>query len=87
MIEERVKSAFWDVVKECLVQFHSRNPEDARKLTILLSKEIGNPPLGLSSDIFYHSEPFDVACDLAKSKLPISEYREKYNQILERNHL
>lgn len=87
MIEEKVKSAFWDVVIECLVQFHSLPLEQARQMTMALSIGIGNPPLGLSSEMFYHSEPFDVACDLAKNPLQISQYRGKYNQILELNHL
>lgn len=87
MIEDKVKNAFWDVVIECLVQFHHWQLGKAREATIALSKGIEKPPLGLSSDIFYHSEPFDVACDLAKVPLSFSEYRDEYNKILDSNNL
>jgi hypothetical protein len=39
----------------------------------------------IDENIFYHGEPFDIACDLADKKLKLSKYRKKYDQILERH--
>jgi hypothetical protein len=57
------KDDFWDVVEDCLRNFHQRTEPDARQLTEGLRGIIENPPPDISSDIFYHTEPFDVACD------------------------
>jgi hypothetical protein len=32
--------------------------------------------------MFYHSEPFEVACNLAEQQLDLSKHREEYEEIL-----
>lgn len=84
MIEHRAKEVFWRVVEHCLVEIHGLSYADAHKMSTKLRERIESPPTGMSSEVFYHAEPFDVACDLANSQLQISEYRSRYDRIL--NH-
>jgi hypothetical protein len=81
-----VKDAFWQAVEDCLIDIHGLSPSDAHRRGRDLRAEIESPPPGLSSDIFYHAEPFDVACELAGNQLDISQYRSQYDLILDRHH-
>jgi len=47
-----------------------------------LRAKIESPPVGMSTDIFYHSEPFDVACDIVGKQKDSSRVRKKYDEIL-----
>ncbi len=80
------KDAFWQVVKDCLIDIHGLSPSEAQKRSRDLRAEIESPPQGLSSDIFYHAEPFDVACDLAGNQLDVLQYRSQYDLILDRHN-
>lgn len=82
MIDARAKDAFWTVVEQCLVQIHRLGLSDAQQKCRELRDQIESPPTGMSGDMFYHSEPFDVACDLADKSLDLSEYRSGYEAIL-----
>ena len=84
MIRTKTKDCFWNVVEECLKIFHGIGKEDAREKVSALREKIESPAAGMSSDIFYHSEPFDVACDLAEKRLDLSDLRERYNAILDK---
>ncbi len=81
-----MKDAFWEVVEDCLTDIHGLSRSEARRRSHVLRAEIESPPPGLSSDIFYHAEPFDVACDLAGNRLDIWQYRGQYDLILNRHH-
>lgn len=84
MIDPKAAEAFWQVVKACLAQFHGFSESEAEEATMRFRKRIESPPASLSSDIFYHAEPFDVACDVARKPLPLglSDYRHQYDLIL-----
>lgn len=82
MIDKKAVDAFWHVVKECLVQFHGFSESDADKQSATLRMRIESPPTGMSSDMFYHAEPFDVACDIAEKQLDLSKYRQQYYVLL-----
>lgn len=86
MIDPKVKDRFWDVVEDCLVEIHRFSKHDAHKKSLDLRARIESPPSGMASDIFYHTEPFDVACDIAGSQLDLSQYRPQYNPIASRHH-
>jgi hypothetical protein len=81
----RSKDDFWDVVEDCLRGFHNLPSPRAKQLTNGLRGTIENPPPDISSDIFYHAEPFDVACDLAGQPLDLEPHRQEYDLILERH--
>jgi hypothetical protein len=81
-LDPRLKEEYWEVVVDCLTRFHQFSAADARARSEKLRASIEAPPEGISSEIFYHAEPFDVACDLAKRRLDPSRYRAEYDQIL-----
>lgn len=82
MIDAKAIDAFWSVVERCLVQFHGLSEDDAHRRGQALRARIESPPIGTSGEIFYHAEPFDVACDLADEQRDLSRYRQQYDAIL-----
>ena len=86
MIDSKAKDTFWDVVEDCLIEFHGLSRVDAHKGSMNLRGRIESPPSGMSSGIFYHAEPFDVACDIVGKSLDLAEYRRKYDPILTRHN-
>src|SRR5207249_1281345 len=77
----RAKEAFWDVVVDCLVEIHMIPQGRAGELAAELRKSIEAAPAGIMGDLLYHSEPFDVACDLAQRQLDFREYASQYSAI------
>ena len=81
MIDRKAADAFWQLVTACLMGFHGFSESEADRESLDLRRRIESPPVGLSSDIFYHEEPFFVACDLAERDLDLSEYRHQFDAI------
>ncbi len=79
------KDDYWDVVEDCLHNPHRLSRPHAKQLTEGFRGIIENPPPDISSDIFYHAEPFDVACDLAGQELELERNRDEYDLILEQH--
>jgi hypothetical protein len=73
MIDREAKGAFWKVVEDCLVEIHRLSRTDAHKRCSDLRKRIESPADDLSSDLFYHNEPIDVASRLKGSQLPLAQ--------------
>lgn len=86
MINSKSKDAFWDVVEDCLVEIHGLSKLRAHQRSQDLRTGIETPPAGMSSEIFYHAEPFDVACDIADIQLDLSQHRSQYDHILNRHN-
>jgi hypothetical protein len=86
MIQSQSKDAFWGVVRDCLTTFHQKDPMDADKLCVDLRLQVESPPAGMSDEMIYHDEPFDVACDLANNPLELAIYRAPYDAILARHN-
>jgi hypothetical protein len=86
MIPIRARDSFWGVVRDCLVTFHDVPATRAGRLCGQRRSEVESRPRGVSRDIFYHNEPFDVACDLAGKELDITQFRSEYDRILDENH-
>lgn len=82
MIHVQAQDAFWGVVEDCLVEFHRVARAVAHQRTLDLRQRIEQPPAGMSSEMVYHAEPFDVACDIACMKIDVSQFRPQYDQIL-----
>jgi hypothetical protein len=79
MIRESAKTAFWNEVESCLVSLFHCSKEDAHQKTEKLQENLKNMPVG---DVFYHSEPFDVACDISGTK-PTDDVRDNYFKMRE----
>ena len=86
LIDARAKDSFWGVIEDCLVEVHKLSRADAHAKTNDLRTRIERPPPGISSEPFYHEEPFDIACDLAGRELKLSRYRKQYDAILKRSN-
>ncbi|HEX2205556.1 MAG TPA: hypothetical protein VHG91_19750 [Longimicrobium sp.] len=65
MISFQHSEAFWRVVEDCLVEFHRYPVRTAVQAAGALRTRLQAAPPGLSGDLVYHAEPFDVACDIA----------------------
>jgi hypothetical protein len=85
-LDPRAKDSFWQVVADCLVEFHSLDPTSAQAQSDALRQGIAQSPPGICGDIIYHDEPFDVACDIAGKKLDLARYRGRYDLILQRHN-
>lgn len=86
MIDIQAQDAFWGAVEDCLVDFHKLSRPDAQARVNDLRCRIAQPPSGLSGEIIYHDEPFDVACDLAGKHLSLPQHRSQYDGILQRHN-
>ncbi len=87
-IGKKAKDAFWNVVEDCLVEVHGLPRQDAHQRSMDLRTRIESPlpGIGISSEIFYHADPFDVACDIVGNQLDILQYFPQYDPILERHN-
>lgn len=83
MIDATARAKFWHVVEDCLIKLFSQSPEKARQLWVELSRQIESPPDGLPSEMFYHAEPYDVACDLAGQVPEWDRDRQAYELIVQ----
>lgn len=79
------RKEFWSIVNDCLVEFHKLTPQKAQYRTRRLRDRIESAPRSTPMVIFYHSEPFDVACDLAERQLDFIEFRKQYECLLKRH--
>ena len=86
MIDIKAKDTFWEVVEECLIAIHDLDQPEAHRRSLDLRNRIESAPAGMSSDILYHADPFDVACDIAGNQLDVSQYRPQYEPILHRHN-
>jgi hypothetical protein len=66
-----VKDEFWAVVEDCLREFHRLKQEIIRRKVGKLRNSTERMTTA-EIDLFYHSEPFDVACEIADSPLDIN---------------
>lgn len=84
MMTQKEKDRYWLVVRECLVAFHNEKRLIAQHRVAFYRARIESPDPRIALDIFYHNEPFDIACDIADSQLTMTEELfGKYERILE----
>lgn len=90
MVSAAVAPHFWAAVEDCLVTFHQLKRCDAAdKVTSLWRRlpaalDDSNPAF---SDMIYHAEPWQIACNLAGSDLPVAGHQPEYQALLLRNGL
>ena len=73
IIPEDAKDHFWSVVKECLVEFHQKPRAWSRTRSGRFRTRVETMPPE-EMELFYHSEPFDVACRLAEEPLDVGDH-------------
>jgi hypothetical protein len=78
-LTEDDKILFWNIIEHCLVKFHGKKSRWAHAAAIELREKIESTPLGMPDDIFYHAEPFDIACDIAGEHLDITRFWKEYD--------
>jgi hypothetical protein len=85
---EPLKAAYWEIVTDCLVQFHGFARPAAEAVVVGLRDRVESPqfhdapPEGYESDSFFHGEPFHVACDLAGRNLDLNDFRSEYEPLM-----
>jgi hypothetical protein len=72
---------YWSVVEACLKRFHGMSSTRARRLAGDARQEVERER---NKDFFYHAEPFDIACDLARADLDIDDVRKEYVELRDR---
>jgi hypothetical protein len=77
VIPKAEQERFWRVVRQCIRVFHSRCASTTLPKAARLRKKVNDMPVE-QRDLFYHAEPFDVACDLAGKRLDVREYQDEY---------
>jgi len=70
---------FWHVVRACLREFHDATPAVMSRMYKLRHK-IDEATIK-EIELFFHGEPFNVACGIARHHLPIEPFREKYLEL------
>ena len=71
---------YWRVVRSCLRVFHPKQSAKALKKAVRLRKTVENLPIR-EMELFFHAEPFDVACDLAGRQLKVAQHLTRYLKI------
>jgi hypothetical protein len=85
---QALKEAYWGIVTGCLERFHNFSHWQALAASRDLRDVIESPryqdapPPGYNSELFYHSEPFYVACDVAGRDLNLAEHRAEYDELV-----
>lgn len=71
---------FWSVVRRCIREFHAKRSKSALGRATRLRKRVHQLPVE-EMDLFFHGEPFDVACRLAGRSLRVEDYLDRYLKI------
>lgn len=68
---------FWSVVRKCIRAFHPGCASATLTEATRLRKSVDGMPLE-QMELFYHAEPFDVACNLAHQPLDVEDHLDEY---------
>lgn len=71
---------FWSVVRQCIRRFHARCASSTLAAATRLRKRVNGMPVE-QMELFYHAEPFDVACNLADNPLDVKDHLNEYLEI------
>lgn len=67
---------FWRVVRKCVDELHEATPVVYARLKDLQA-QIDDAPIE-EIELFFHNEPFDVACNVARQHKPMEPVLERY---------
>lgn len=76
-------AGYWAVVEQCLHRFHGKDTAEAHRMVVQLQKKVDLLQPESARELFYHAEPFDVACDLAQKQLDIGDVLPEYVSLRE----
>lgn len=71
---------YWRVVRCCIKVFHPKQSVKALRQVTRLRKTVEQLPLR-QKELFFHAEPFDVACDMAGHPLDVAQHLNRYLKI------
>ena len=77
VISKDEQDHFWKVVRQCIRRFHARFAPATLAEATRLRKKVNGMPVE-QMDLFYHAEPFDVACNLADNALDVKDHLDEY---------
>ncbi len=80
VIPKDEQDRFWHVVRQCIRKFHAQSATSALMSVTRLRKKVNGMPVD-QMELFYHAEPFDVACNMANSALDVKDHLEAYLMI------
>jgi hypothetical protein len=86
VVSEDAKREFWAVVQACLSEFHGIKRETLRRKADKLRNGIERMTVA-ESEYFYHSEPFDIACELADNPVNVKDYLDRYLHLRDEKHV
>jgi hypothetical protein len=84
-VSRAAKNEFWAIVKDCLREFHGMNQRLSQRKAKELRDAIERMKKS-AEELFYHSEPFDVANDIAGKPLDAESHRDRYVHIRDEKH-
>lgn len=76
---------FWSVVEDCLREFHGMKQDAVRRKAGKLRSLVERMTTG-ELESFYHSEPFDVACEIADNPLNAEDHLDRYLYVRDEKH-
>jgi hypothetical protein len=76
---------FWAVVEDCLQEFHGiKSAAIQRKAGKM--RQVVERMTRSEQESFYHSEPFDVACEIADNPLNVEDHLARYLHLRDEKH-
>lgn len=85
VVPDDAKDEFWAVVERCLREFHALK-QDAIRRKAGKRRSTVERMTAAEVEFFYHSEPFDIACEIADNPLNVEDYRDRYLQVRDEKH-
>lgn len=80
IIAEDEQVHYWDVVRRCLMAFHGRTNVAADREVSRLQTDVEQLPRE-EAELFFHAEPFDVACRISGQPLDVVTVLPRYLEI------
>jgi hypothetical protein len=80
IIAKEEQDHFWSVVRQCIRRFHAQCSSSTLTKATRLRKKVNGMRVE-QMELFYHAEPFDVACNLARNPLDVKDHLDEYLEI------
>ena len=85
LIPPDAQDEFWEIVQDCLLEFHHFDKLTTQIKVSQFRKSLES--LSASQlELLYHSEPFEVACDIAHQSLDMNTHLDRYLSIRDNKH-
>ena len=80
IVPDDAQQEYWAVVEHCIREFHPKCSASALNKLAELQKKLMKGSLE-EFELFFHAEPFDIACDLASHQLHVENHMKRYLEI------